>query len=109
MYPCSQDEVSDIIRGLENGKASDIPISLIKKCSTTLLEPLNRFFNYFLTYGIFPRILKKWSVTPVFKKGDKRYLDNYRPVSILPVLGKILEKIIYNRLYSFLSANNVIY
>ena len=53
MYPCSQDEVSDIIRGLENGKASDIPISLIKKCSTTLLEPLYRFFNYFLTYGIF--------------------------------------------------------
>ena len=73
------------------------------------MEPLFKFFNYFLSNGIFPNILKKGSVTPVFKKGDTRYLDNYRPVSTLPLFGKILEKLIYNRLYSFFQAKNTIY
>ena len=48
-------------------------------------------------------------MTPIFKKGDSRYLDNYRPVSTLPLFGKILEKLIYNRLYSFFTAKNTIY
>ena len=85
MFPCTIDEVADIIGGLENGKASDIPISLLKKSSKVILKPLFCFLNYFLTNGIFPNILKKGSVTPVFKKGDPRYLDNYRPVSTLPL------------------------
>ena len=109
MSPCTKDEVTDIVRELENGKASDIPISLMKKTSSTLLDPLSKFFNYFLIHGIFPSILKKASVTPVFKKGDSRFLDNYRPVSTLPLFGKILEKLIYNRLHSFFTANNTIY
>ena len=109
MSPSTEDEVTDIVRELENGKASDIPISLMKKTSNTLLDPLSKFFNYFLLHGIFPSILKKSSVTPVFKKGDSRFLDNYRPVSTLPLFGKILEKLIYNRLHSFFTANNTIY
>ena len=56
----------------------------------------------------FPDILKVAQVTPIFKKGDAQHLDNYRPVSLLPIFGKIFEKIIYSRLYSFLSAKNVI-
>ena len=109
MSPSTKDELTDIVRELENGKASDIPISLKKKTSSTLLDPLSKFFNYFLLHGIFPSILKKSSVTPVFKKGDSRFLDNYRPVSTLPLFGKILEKLIYNRLHSFFTANNTIY
>ena len=109
MSPCTKDEVADIVGGLDSGKASDIPISLLKKTLGVLLDPLFRFFNYFLNNGIFPNILKKASVTPIFKKGDSRYLDNYRPVSTLPLFGKILEKLIYNRLYSFFTAKNTIY
>ena len=48
-------------------------------------------------------------MTPIFKKGDSRYLDNYIPVSTLPLFGKILEKLIYNRLYSFFTVKNTIY
>ena len=73
----------------------------MKKTSGTLLDRLSKFFNYFLIHGIFPSILKKASVTAVFKKGGSRFLDNYRPVSKLPLFGKILEKLIYNRLQSF--------
>ena len=109
MSPCTKDEVADIVGGLDSGKASDIPISLLKKTLGVLLDPLFRFFNYFLNNGIFPNILKKASVTPIFKKGDSRYLDNYRPVSTLPLFGKILEKLIYYRLYKFFTAKNTIY
>ena len=59
MYSCTKVEIAEIIKGLENGKASDIPISLIKKCSLTLLELLYRFIEYFLNNGIFPNILKQ--------------------------------------------------
>ena len=101
MYPCTITEVGEVIARLENGKASDIPISILKKSSSVLLDHLYRFFDYFLTHGIFPNVLKKGLISPAYKKGDSRYLDNYRPVSILPLFGKILEKLIYSRLYSF--------
>ena len=79
MSPCTKDEVADIVGGLDSGKASDIPISLLLKKTLSLcvlLDPLFGFFNYFLNNGIFPNIFKKASVTPIFKKGDSRYLDS---------------------------------
>ena len=109
MYPCTATEVAEVIAALENGKASDIPVSLLKKSSHVLLDHLHRFFDYFLTHGIFPSILKKGVISPVYKKGDPRYMDNYRPVSILPLLSKILEKLIYSRLYSFFLSSGTIY
>ena len=48
-------------------------------------------------------------IKPILKKGDSRYFDNYRPVSALPVFGKILETLMYNRLYSFLSSKSIIF
>ena len=109
LYPCDQQEIEKIIRDLENGKASDISITVLKKSSTLLSGHLSAFFNWFLENGLFPGILKLGSITPIFKKGDPRYFDNYRPVSTLPVFGKILEKVIYNRLYDYLTAINAIY
>ena len=48
------------------------------------------------------------NVTPVFKKGNKQLIKNYRPVSLLPICGKILEKIIFNNLYSYFHTNNLL-
>ena len=59
--------------------------------------------------GIFPDQLKIAKVTPSFKKGDTALMDNYRPISVLPCFSKILERIIYNRLYSFFTENNILY
>ena len=109
MHNCSDTEINDIIRGFECGKSSDINIQILKKSCTYLSGHLSGFYNHFMEFGVFPEILKNGVITPVFKKGDSRHLDNYRPVSMLPILGKILEKIIYNRLYSFLTSLNVIY
>ena len=62
-----------------------------------------------MAVGEFPDILKVGKITPIFKKGNPQLLDNYRPVSIIPIFAKIFEKAIYSRLYSFLTAMNVIY
>ena len=59
--------------------------------------------------GIFPDQLKIGSVTPVYKSGEKELLKNYRPISTLPLFGKIFEKVIYSRMYNFLQSQNILY
>jgi hypothetical protein len=59
--------------------------------------------------GIFPHEFKTGKVTPIYKKDNRECIENYRPVSILPIFGKIFEKIIYKRLYTFFTANGVLH
>ena len=108
LYDTYDLEIVDIIKEFENGKASDIPTILIKKSAKIISPILARLYNRCMSNGIFPEIFKTGKVTPIFKKGNKEHLENYRPVSILPIFGKIFEKIIYNRLYSFLTKENVL-
>ena len=90
---CTEEEISKIISELQNGKSSDIPISVIKKCSLVLGAILAKHFNHLMKIGEFP--------DPVFKKDNEELMKNYRPVSTLPIFGKIFEKVIYVRLYNF--------
>ena len=106
---CSYDEIKLIISEMANGKSSDIPILILKKCSDIISPILTRFYNSFMEAGFFPNLLKVGQISPIFKKGNPQLFDNYRPVSTLPVFSKIFEKIIYKRLYNFLIAKNVLY
>ena len=106
---CTEDEISDIISGLTNGKASDFPIRVIKKLSHILSPLLANQFNHLMSIGHFPTILKIGKISPIYKKDDEEHLQNYRPVSTLPIFGKIFEKIIYSRLYSFLSSQGILH
>ena len=69
---------------------------------------LKQFFNNILSTAIFPDIWKLANVTPIFKKGDKQLINNYRLISILPICGKMLEKIIFNNLYKYFTTNPLI-
>ena len=60
-----------------------------------------------MSRGIFPDILKVGKITPIYKKDNPELLENYRPVSTLPIFGKIFEKVIYERLYSFMVSQNL--
>ena len=71
-------------------------------------KPLCHILHLSLSTGIFPDKLKIARVTPVFKSGDKCELSNYRPISVLPCLSKILEKIVYNRTVKFVDRNNIL-
>ena len=107
--PCDSDEIEKTIKSFQNDKASDISITILKKCAPFLSKHLSGFLNNFMALGTFPQLLKIGKITPVFKKGDAQIFDNYRPISILPIFGKVFEKIIYCRLYNFFLSQNVIY
>lgn len=61
------------------------------------------------TCGIIPRELKMSLVTPIYKTGDKTKFTNYRPISVLPCFGKILEKIMCKRLTSYITKHDILY
>lgn len=105
---CSEDEVKSIICDMKNGKASDIPICVIKSTSDTIAPTLSELFNNCMNTGIFPDVLKTGKITPVYKKDNPEELQNYRPISTLPIFGKIFEKIIHCRLYNFFLSKNII-
>ena len=109
MSPANVTEVYEIIQNFKNDKASDISIFVLKKCSNFICAKLTGFINTFMDEGYFPKVLKIGKITPIYKKDNPQELGNYRPVSVLPILGKIFEKVIYSRLYSFMTSMNVIY
>ena len=74
-------------------------------CDNSVMLPLKIIFRNILFTSIYPDIWKLANVTPIFKKGDKQLIKNYRPISLLPICGKLFEKIIFNYLYSYLGNN----
>ena len=78
-----------------------ISIRMVKICGESISKPLEIIFKSCIEKGQFPNEWKKANVVPVHKKGDKQVLRNYRPVSLLPICGKIFECLIYNNLFEF--------
>ena len=94
LAPCDVKEIENIIHNFENEKASDISVTILKKCASVISEHLSGFFNTFMKSGFFPNILKVGKITPIFKKGDPQLFDNYRPISMLPM--QYLERSLRN-------------
>ena len=105
---CSTSELLDIIKDLDNNKSSDIPIRVIKKTAHVICPFLSLYFNRYMAAGHFPDTLKVGKVTPIFKKGNTEDVGNFRPVSTLPIFGKIFEKIIYKRIYEFAVSQKIL-
>ena len=85
-----------------------ISVAMLQLCSSQVAIPLQMIFQSCISSGSFPDIWKYANVQPVHKKGNRQLKNNYRPISLLPICGKILEKIIFDKLYSFLNSNNLI-
>ena len=97
-------ELIDVIKNLKPSKSfaeDSISSFLLKKIYEPLINPLLYICNLSLEYGIFPDKLKNSKIIPVFKKGDKKCLFNYRSISIISPFAKILKKLMYSRLVSF--------
>ena len=106
-----KEDIYKIIKNLDPNKAHGhdmISNRMIKLCGIFLCKPLEIIFQNCLRLGKFPSEWKKANVVPTFEKGDKRCIENYRPVSLLPVCGKIFERLLYSNMFSFLSENDLI-
>ena len=112
LTPTTPKEIEDIISKLKLGKAvgpNSIPTRILKDHKKVLSKPLSDLINSSFNLGIFPDLLKLAKVIALFKKGDPQSCNNYRPISLLSNLSKIIEKLLYQRLYSFLEQHNCLF
>ena len=108
----SDEKIKTAFSSLKGGKSpgfDEINCDIVKQNFNSLLVPLKYIFDLSLKSGTFPEKIKIARVTPVFKFGDTSLMTNYRPISVLPCLSKMLERIMYSSLYKYLTENNLLY
>ena len=87
----------------------DICVKPMVHTLVEIIHPIVHLCNLSLSQGCFPEELKIAEIIPLFKTGETTYFNNYRPISLLPVFSKIFERIMYNRLYSYLVKFCILY
>ena len=111
MFPTNENEVSKIIGNLKRSYATGVDgmnSCFIKDITQYICAAFTHICNLSLVSGQFPEAMKFSKVIPVYKSGDVNTLNNYRPISLLPTLSKVLERIVYNRLYKYLVSHNLL-
>lgn len=104
-------EVHDILMSLKSDSApgwDNIPTRFLKLAKNEIVPIIAHATNLCFQYGIFPKPLKQSIITPVFKSGDLTDVNNYRPISVLPSISKIIEKIINKRLINYLNTFEIL-
>ena len=99
----SKKDILQKIINLDSHKAhchDVIRIRMLKRCGDSIWKPLELIFKTCLQNGRFPLEWKKPNVVPIHKKGDKQTIKNYRLVSLLPICGKIFERLLYDTLFN---------
>ena len=105
------DDVLSLIRGLNTNKSGgpdELSARMLSLCDEYIVLPLRLIFSNILSTGVYPDIWKQANVTPVHKKGSKQLVSNYRPISLLPICGKLFERIVFKYTYNHLISNNLI-
>ena len=112
----NESEVFDQLASLDESKTADsynirqqTRIRLIKLIKNIITEPLTYLINLSFSSGYYPKLLKYGKIIPVFKANSQDQVNNYRPISLLPILNKICEKLMYARLINFIQKNKILY
>ena len=106
--PIDEEQVKTIIERLKPKKSAgndNIPVILLKASVSTISKPLTSIINESFSTGKFPNKLKIAKIIPIFKKEDEHDLNNYRPISILPAISKVFEKVVYTQLFQYFTNN----
>lgn len=109
--PTDCNEIINIVNNLKTNKSpgfDGITAKTLKPVINLIAPPLSEIFNMSMETGVFPQSMKIAKVTPIFKAGDKTLPNNYRPISVLPIFSKILEKIVHERVMAFLNQNKLL-
>ena len=111
LYPTNKEEVLNLLNGLACKSSSGwdgILNKLLKPIKDVIAEPLSIIFNISIQTGKFPEIFKAADIIPLYKGGTRVNCTNYQPISLLLTMSKLLEKVIYKRVYGFLNSSNQI-
>ena len=110
--PITEETTRKLINNFKPPKSAgldNISGILLKFCVNTVSAPLTAIINQSLAQGIFPDTLKIAKVIPIYKKDDEQDLNNYRPISLLPTISKIFERIAHTQLFQYFTINNIFY
>lgn len=111
LFDTDESEVNDVINSLKTNSApgwDGINVCFLKLVRYTIVPIITHLINLCFAKGIFPSLLKEAIITPVYKSGSKDDVNNYRPISVLTSISKILEKIINKRLVCYLEKHNLL-
>ena len=112
LTPTDPKEIKSTINSLKNNKATgpnSIPTKLLKTFVKEIKTPLSDLVNLSFECGLFPVILKIANLAPIYKKGDLLECNNYRPISLLSNVSKIIKKLVHKRLTIFLEQKELFY
>ena len=107
----SESKVHRLFLSLNPCKATGIdkiPAKIIRVASPIIADSLTKIFNKVNRNECVPHDWKIARVIPLHKKGPRNLLNNYRPISILPIVRKVFEKVLYEQLYNYLIANSLL-
>jgi hypothetical protein len=111
LVPIDENEICNIIKNLNPTKSAgydEIQTTIIKECKQEIATVLSYLVNLSLTNGVFPEPLKISLIKPLFKKGNKESVENYRPIALLSVISKVFEKAFHVRVLSYLDKFKII-
>ena len=112
LNPTTESEIAKLIDKLPPKRSSGIDgldNTILKEIKPYIVGPLCNIFNKSLETGVFPERMKTAKVVPLYKSKSKYLTTNYRPISLLITISKILEKVMYTRVYSFLTSTSQLY
>ena len=107
----TEDEVLDLLKCIDPAKATGhdgISPKLIKEAGISIVPSLTRLINLSFEKSIVPDNWKMANVIPIHKKDDKDVVSNYRPISLLPAISKIMERIVFKKVYNFFHTNGLL-
>ena len=110
--PCTKEEIIEIILSFKPKKSAgpnSIPKKFLRLLTDNISEHLSVIFNTSFATGIFPEKVKVVNVIPIHKKDSKLECSDYRPISLLSNIDKVLEKLMHNRLMKFLTEQKILY
>ena len=104
-------KVYKVLKSLNVSKANGpdcISNRMLKETAEVICKPLSKLFIKSMITGTFPDAWKQANISPVFKKNNRQIKENYRPISLLSCVGKVMERIVFNELYDYCSDNDLL-